>query len=68
LAQTDLNDQKALIQSQNREINEKAGEVKTLMKENHNTLMQIEELKSKVSKFEKETADAERQVGVDSKF
>ncbi|XP_064624320.1 structural maintenance of chromosomes protein 2-like isoform X2 [Lineus longissimus] len=64
LAHAELNDQKELIKTQNREINEKAGEVKKMMKANHNNLMQIEELKSKVSKFEKESSDAEKQVNI----
>ena len=63
-AQEGVNKQKALLKACNQDIQAKVTEQKNLQKESHASDLKIQELEHKVSKFQKDSKDAARQVSV----
>ena len=61
-AQQAVNDQKALLKSCNKDINEKVSQQHSLHKESSNIDLKLKELDHKVSKCNKDAKEAARQV------
>jgi len=61
-AQAELNKQKELLKSCNKDINQKGSEQKDYQKEHHSSQLKVQELEHKMSKFQADSKAATRQV------
>ena len=63
-AQAELNKQKDLLKACNKDIGKKLAEQKELQKDHHSAELKIQEQEHKISKFQDDSKNASRQVGI----
>ena len=61
-AQEEVNKQKALLKACDKDIGQRVAEQKNIQKEGHNAEIKIKELDNKITKMQKDSNDATRQV------